>query len=209
MKSHAPTRLPAHARGLRIGLFGGSFNPPHAGHALVAAVALRRLGLDRVWLMVSPGNPLKETGGLAPLDERLRGVQGLSRDPRLVVTGFEAAIGARYTIDSVDYLLRRCPGVKFVWIMGADNLAQFHLWRRWRAIARKLPIAVIDRPGSTLKMTQCPAARWLERFRLPELQARLLVGKRPPAIVLLHARRSNLSSSALRAAASIRPDGSI
>jgi nicotinate-nucleotide adenylyltransferase len=192
--------LPPFARGMRIGLFGGSFNPPHAGHALVCELALKRLGLDRVWLMVSPGNPLKSLEGLPPLAERMAAARKLIRDPRVVVTGFEADIGAVYSFQTVDFLRRACPGVHFAWIMGADNLAGFSRWRRWRDIARKMPIVVVDRPGATHRSERGLAASWLGRWRLPEAQAKTLVRRRPPALIVLHGPRSSLSSTQLRAA---------
>jgi nicotinate-nucleotide adenylyltransferase len=200
-------RLPPHAPGMRIGLFGGSFNPPHAGHALVCSIALRRVNLDRLWLMVSPGNPLKNAAGLAPLPERMRAARQLTRDPRIIVTDFEAEIGARYSYQTVEFLLRACPGVKFVWIMGADNLAGFFRWKRWRDIARNMPILVIDRPGSTHRATRGLAAGWFERRRLPESCAKNLALRPPPALIVLHGPRSKLSSTHLRALqAASQPD---
>ncbi len=184
---------------MRIGLFGGSFNPPHAGHALVCATALRRLDLDRIWLMVSPGNPLKTGLALPSLSERMRAARELTRDSRVIVTGFEAALGARYSHQTVDYLLRACPGVHFVWIMGADNLAGFFRWRRWREIARKMPILVIDRPGSTHRAAHGLSGGWFERYRLPEREAKTLPLRAPPALIVLHGPRSPLSSTQLRA----------
>jgi nicotinate-nucleotide adenylyltransferase len=194
--------LPPFARGMRIGLFGGSFNPPHAGHALVCELALRRLGLDRVWLMVSPGNPLKSREGLPSLSERMAAARRLMRDPRVVVTGFEAEIGAVYSFQTVEYLRRACPGVHFVWIMGADNLADFFRWKRWREIARKVPILVVDRPGATHRAERGLAASWLAGRRLPESQAKTLALRRPPALIVLHGPRSSLSSTQLRGARS-------
>ena len=195
-------RLPLFSRGMRIGLFGGSFNPPHAGHALVCDLALKRLGLDRVWLMVSPGNPLKSREALPPLSERMAAARRLMRDPRIVVTGFEADIGAVYSYQTVDYLRRACPGVHFVWVMGGDNLAAFFRWRRWRDIARKVPILVVDRPGATHRAERGIAASWFARRRLPEAQAKTLPLRRPPALIVLHGPRSPLSSTRLRAQAS-------
>jgi nicotinate-nucleotide adenylyltransferase len=192
-------RLPPHPAGMRIGLFGGSFNPPHAGHRLVCDIAMRQLELDRIWLMVSPGNPLKSPQELAPLPQRLRQARKLIRDPRVIVTGLEAEIGARYTHQTLDYLLRHCPGVHFVWIMGADNLGEFFRWRRWRDIARKAPILVIDRPGSTHRAARGVAAGWFERYRLPESFAKALPLRAPPALIVLHGPRSHLSSTLLRA----------
>jgi nicotinate-nucleotide adenylyltransferase len=150
--------LPPHARAMRIGLFGGSFNPPHAGHLLVAQTALRRLQLDAVWWIVTPGNPLKSHTGLPSLAERMAACRVLiGADPRIIVTGFEADIGTSYTEQSLRYLVRRCPGVDFVWLMGADNLASFHRWQKWRSIASLVPMAVIDRPGATLRAVASPA----------------------------------------------------
>lgn len=194
----APVRLPRHASGLRIGLFGGTFNPPHEGHRLATLIAMARLGLDRVWWIVTPGNPLKENDGLPPLGERMAAARALANHPRIDVTGFEADIGVRYTRDTIRWLGRRCPGVRFVWIMGADNLAGFHRWRGWREIASMVAIAVIDRPASTLKATHAPAGLFLARHRLREHEARRLTGQRPPAFVFLHGPRSGLSSTELR-----------
>ncbi|HUO54466.1 MAG TPA: nicotinate-nucleotide adenylyltransferase [Rhodoblastus sp.] len=190
---------PPFARGMRIGLFGGSFNPPHAGHALVCELALKRLELDRVWLMVTPGNPLKSRAGLPSLDERMAAARRLTRDPRVVVTGFEAAIGARYSWQTVKFLGRACPGVHFVWLMGADNLAGFFRWQRWRDIARAMPILAIDRPGATHRAERGMAASWFARRRLPESRAKTLALRRPPALIVLHGQRSALSSTELRA----------
>ena len=157
---------------MRIGLLGGSFNPPHEGHALVTKLALSRLALDRVWWLVTPGNPLKSQAGLAALNARVEAARRRDVGPRVVVTDVEARIGSRFTYDTFLWLKRRAPGVHFVWIMGADNLRQFHLWRRWRAIADLALIVVIDRPGSTLKAISSPAGAALARWRVPELMQR-------------------------------------
>jgi len=191
-------RLPPHAPGMRIGLFGGSFNPPHEGHLHVGRMALTRLRLDRLWWLVTPGNPLKERRGLASLEERMEAARLLARHPRITVTDIEAQLGVRYTIDTIRALRARCPGVHFVWIMGADGLAGFHRWRDWREIAGLVPMAVIDRPGLTLKSVRSPAAQALERGRIPESAAATLAARRPPAWVFLHGPRSNLSSTAIR-----------
>ena len=190
--------LPRFAKGQKIGLLGGSFNPPHEGHLLITRIALTRLRLDRVWWVVTPGNPLKSPDELAALDDRVDKARALFDDPRVAVTGFEEEIGARYTCDSVAFLKARAAGVKFVWLMGADNLRQFHLWRHWRAIADAVPIAVIDRPGSTLKALTSPAAQTMARYRIPEREAAHLADRAPPAFVFLHGPRSTLSSSAIR-----------
>jgi nicotinate-nucleotide adenylyltransferase len=183
---------------MRIGLFGGSFNPPHEGHLHVGRMALARLRLDRLWWLVTPGNPLKERRGLASLEERMAAARRLARHPRIDVTDLETKLGVRYTIDTIRALRRRCPGVKFVWIMGADGLASFHRWRDWRDIAQLVPIAVIDRPGLTLKSVRYPAAVWLGRARIPEHAAATLPARMPPAWVYLHGPRSTLSSTAIR-----------
>jgi nicotinate-nucleotide adenylyltransferase len=183
---------------MRIGLFVGTFNPPHAGHRLASLIALKRLKLDAVWWLVTPGNPLKENAGLPPLYERIGAARALADHPRIIVTGLEAQIGTRYTFDTIDYLTRRCPGVRFAWIMGADNLASFHRWQRWRDIAALTPIAVIDRPSSTLKAAHSRAAHFLARNRVDECHGALLLENGAPGFVFLHGPRSSLSSTELR-----------
>lgn len=185
---------------MRIGLFGGSFDPPHEGHLLVSRIALRRLKLDRLWWLVTPGNPLKDMNGRAPLEARLAACRNLARRPRIVVSGLEAEIRTRFTYDTLLYLRRRCPNVRFVWIMGADNLLDFHRWRHWREIADLAPIAVVDRPGATLDSLSAKAAKSLAPFRLAERDAARLATTRPPAFLYLHDRRLAQSSTALRAA---------
>jgi nicotinate-nucleotide adenylyltransferase len=192
--------LPPHSPGLRIGLFGGTFDPPHEAHRAASLIAMARLKLDRVWWLVTPGNPLKDTRGLVPLAERIAAARKLARHPRIDVSGIEAAIGARYTYDMVRYLTARCPGVGFLWILGADNLRSFHRWQNWRAIAALLPMAVIDRLGPSLYAAAGPAGQALRRWRIPESAAGTLAGRYPPAWVYLHGLKSPLSSTALRAA---------
>ncbi len=184
---------------MRIGLYGGSFDPAHLGHRHVTATALRRLRLDRVWWLVSPGNPLKDRSRLTPLVQRCEQAARIAAHPRIAVTGFEAALGVRFTVQTLRYLTRRRPGVRFVWIMGADSLATFHRWKGAAEIARLMPIAVIDRPGSTLTPLSARAARRLAANRLPEEAAPALASRRPPAWVFLHGPRSKLSSTAIRA----------
>ena len=186
---------------MRIGLYGGSFNPAHHGHRHVTVTALRRLGLDRVWWLVSPGNPLKSRIALPSVEARCAQARDIARHPRIAVTGIEAALGVRFTVQTLRYLTRRCPGVHFVWIMGADSLATFHRWKGFAEIARLVPIAIIDRPGFTLTAPAARAARALARWRLPEAEAPTLADRAVPAWVFLHGPRSTLSSTALRARA--------
>jgi nicotinate-nucleotide adenylyltransferase len=188
---------------MRIGLLGGSFNPPHAAHRAISLFAMKRLKLDRVWWLVSPGNPLKDHNGLRDLDERAEAARRIANDPRIDVTCLEAVIGTRYTVDTITYLRRRCSGLRFVWIMGADNLAQFHRWEHWRRIASEVPIAVIDRPPQSFRALAAPAARALAPYRMPEKDAGLLATRRAPAWVFLSGMKLNLSSTRLR-----NPDGS-
>jgi nicotinate-nucleotide adenylyltransferase len=188
---------------MRIGLLGGSFNPPHAAHRAISLFAMKRLKLDRVWWLVSPGNPLKDHNGLRDLNERAEAARRIANDPRIDVTCLEAVIGTRYTVDTITYLRRRCSGLRFVWIMGADNLAQFHRWEHWRRIASEVPIAVIDRPPQSFRALAAPAARALAPYRMPEKDAGLLATRRAPAWVFLTGMKLNLSSSRLR-----NPDGS-
>ena len=191
--------LPPHAPGMRIGLFGGTFDPPHEAHLGASLLALNRLKLDRVWWLVTPGNPLKNTSGLAPLKARIDAARALTNHPRIDVTGLEAVINTRYTYDTILWLKTRCPGVHFVWIMGADNLRSFHRWQRWRDIARLVPIVVIDRLGPSLYAGASPAGVALARARIPEHDAAALPGRKPPAWTFLHGLKSALSSTALRA----------
>jgi len=185
---------------MRIGLFGGTFDPPHDAHLAACLIAMKRLHLDRVWWLVTPGNPLKDTRGLAPLEERIAAARTLARHPGIEVLGLETHIGTRYTYETIAYLRRRCPGVSFVWIMGADNLRSFHRWQKWRGIAAMVPIAVIDRLGPSLYASASAAGQALSRARIPETAAKSLVKRKPPAWVYLHGLKSPLSSTALRAA---------
>lgn len=196
----ARPRLPALTPGLTIGLFGGSFDPPHAGHRHASDAALVRLGLDRVWWLVTPGNPLKDVGRLPPIAARVAAAAKVAGHPRVLVTDLEARLGTRYTVDLVERLSRLAPQVRFVLIIGADNWAGFHRWGGWRLIAARVPIAVIDRPGATLRALASPAARALAGARVAEALARTLPARRPPAWVFLSGERVSLSSTALRAA---------
>lgn len=191
--------MPLYSNGMRIGLLGGSFNPPHVAHRAISLFAIKRLKLDRVWWLVTPGNPLKDDGALHDLDERAEAARRMANDPRIDVSCLESVIGTRYTVDTVSYLRRRASGLRFVWIMGADNLAQFHRWRRWREIAALAPMLVIDRPGSSFAALSSRAAQALAHWRRPESDAPRLALLAPPAWVFLHGPRSGASSTALRA----------
>lgn len=192
-------RLPLVSAGQRVGLLGGSFNPPHAAHRLITGIARRRLALDAVWWVVTPGNPLKSHDELLPLDDRLALSRALVANPRVKMTDFEKDLSSAYTAATIAYLLKRLPGVRFVWLMGADNLAGFHRWQDWRGIAASMPIAVVDRPGWRLKALASPAASALSRHYVPEQRARLLPDMRPPAWTFLTGPLSPLSSTELRA----------
>ena len=186
------------ARGMRVGLLGGSFNPAHEGHAHVAETAKRRLALDRVIWLVSPQNPLKPNHETADLAQRMAGARAYARGPGMIVSDLERRLGSAYTIDTVRALKDRFPGVKFVWIMGADSLASFHRWRGWTQIMREVPVAVVSRPWIALKARFSPAARRFAHFRRPSSQAPLLPDMTPPAWVFLFGRFNFQSSTALR-----------
>ncbi len=175
-------RLPHAEAGQRIGLLGGSFNPPHAAHRLISQIALSRIGLDRVWWIVTPGNPLKDRSELAPLVDRVVAAREIADDRRIVVTGFEAGLRTTFSAATLAFLRRRYPGVQFVWIMGADCLAEFHRWRQWQDIFRLLPIAVIDRPGWRLPGMSSRAAAFFAQQRWPEARARGLAGGDTPGL---------------------------
>jgi nicotinate-nucleotide adenylyltransferase len=192
-------RIPPHYAGQRIGLFGGTFDPPHEAHLAASLLALKRLKLDRIWWLVTPGNPLKDTRDLAPLDERVAAARTLAHHPRIDVTGVEAAIGVRYSYDTIRHLVSHCAGVHFVWIMGADNLRSFHRWQKWRRIAETVPIVVVDRLGPSLYAMGSVTAQALGRRRIQENAAASLPLRRPPAWAFLHGLKSPLSSTALRA----------
>ena len=198
MTAPAGIAFPPVAAGLRVGLLGGSFNPPHQAHRALSLFALKRLQLDRVWWLVSPGNPLKDTRGLPPLAARIAAARAVANDPRIVVTGLEALIRTRYTVDTIAVLRRRFPEVRFVWLMGADNLSQFNRWRNWQGIAQEIPIAVIDRPSDSLRALASPAAQALSRYRHDEAAASLLADRPPPAWTFLRGMKSTLSSTQLR-----------
>ena len=189
-------RLPGPAKGLAIGLFGGSFNPAHAGHLLVAEIARRRLKLDQVWWVVARGNPLKSDHG--DYATRLASARALARSPGMRVTDIETQLGFTYSIDTLRALQKAAPEARFVWLMGADNLAGFQRWKDWEEIAHHVPIAVIGRPGARITRAT-DFARKFGRHRLPEADAAKLPHSTPPAWVYIRVRENALSSTALRA----------
>ena len=184
---------------MRVGLFGGSFNPAHDGHAHVAETALMRLGLDRVIWLVSPQNPLKSARHMASLPDRLASAAKFARGPSMIVSDVEARIGTRYSLDTLRALQRRFPGVRFVWVMGADNLASFHRWRGWPEILRRVPVAVVARPGALLGSRFAPAARRFAHARRPAGEGGVLSLAPPPAWIYLAAPLNEASSTHLRA----------
>ena len=191
-------KLPHSEPGNRIGIFGGSFNPPHSGHRLVASTALKRLGLDQIWWLVTPGNPLKNHSDLAPLEMRLHLTSALADHPRMKVTAFEAVLGTPYTARTIMALRAMRPATRFVWVMGADNLASFHKWQDWRAIVGSVPVAIVDRPGASLSAMSAPMAQAYEKYRLPEEDAGLLADMRAPVWTFLHTPLDRTSSTELR-----------
>ncbi|PJI85284.1 nicotinate-nucleotide adenylyltransferase [Yoonia maricola] len=180
-----------------IGLLGGSFDPPHAGHVHISKVALKRFGLDRLWWLVSPGNPLKANGP-APLADRMQAARAIMQHPRVTITDIEARIGTRYTAETLVALQQHYPGVRFVWLMGADNLAQFHLWQDWRWIMENVPIGVVARPGDRISARMSKAARVYAQSRLPGRAAHILGRAEAPAWTFVNLPLSDQSSSAIR-----------
>jgi nicotinate-nucleotide adenylyltransferase len=190
--------MPPANPGMKIGLFGGTFNPPHEAHRAASLLALKKLGLDRVWWLVTPGNPLKDNAKLPPLWQRIEAARRVAADPRIDVTGIEAELGTKYSYETVTRLRQRRPGVDFVFIVGADNLAHLHRWERWRGLMRRIALAVVDRPEFELSSLAAPAAVAFGRFRITESKARLIPRLAPPAWVFLRGLKSELSSTALR-----------
>jgi len=184
----------------RIGLLGGSFNPAHRAHRRLSLAALEALGLDEIWWLISPGNPLKPARDMAPLAARFASALEMARHAPIRVTAIERELGTVYTAETLDALLRRFPQHDFLWLMGADNLAQFHRWRDWRKIASLVVIAVATRPGYDASALKAPAWGWLRRFVRPASMARNWTMWRPPALVLLDVPPDRTSATALRAA---------
>jgi len=197
------------APGMKVGLFGGSFNPAHDGHAHVARTAQRRLGLDRVVWLVSPQNPLKSSRDTAPLAARMASARAVAATvgPAMIVSDFETRAGVQWTVDTLRVLKARYPGVRFVWLMGSDNLASFHRWRGWTDIMHLMPVAVIARPGSQLDSRSAPAASRYARFRIPAARAGLLPSLAAPAWTYLTAPLNPRSSSAIRRGEALIPGG--
>lgn len=196
--------IPANALGFppkrRVGLLGGSFNPAHEGHRHIAELALKHLGLDEVWFLVSPGNPLKEAKGMAPLAKRLASAAEQARHPRLRAVAIEQALGTRYTADTLAALIRRFPRTSFVWLMGADNLIQLPKWERWSSIFNTVPIAVFARPSySTNALAGKAAHRFSPARRRSLHRATRLASRKPPAWVFLHTRLHPASATSIRA----------
>ena len=186
------------------GILGGSFNPAHSGHRRISLQAIESLRLGELWWLVSPGNPLKDGhSDMAPLAARLASAKKVARGSRIVPTAIEAQLGTRYTADTLRKLVRRFPNHRFIWLMGADNLAQFHLWRDWRKIARTMPIAVIARPGYDGAAQNAPAMGWLRRFVRRSSHLKNWTMWSPPALVLLRFRPDPSSATRVRA---LRPD---
>lgn len=184
----------------RVGLLGGSFNPAHSGHRKIALAAREALGLDEVWWLVSPGNPLKRAGGMAPLPTRFASAVRQARRAPIRVSAIERELGTRYTVDTLRRLKRRYPRVAFVWLMGADNLAQFHRWRDWKGIARAMPIAVIARPGYDARAIASPAMAWLRRYRRSAASLKSRGGWSAPALVFMRFDPDPRSATAIRRA---------
>jgi nicotinate-nucleotide adenylyltransferase len=179
-----------------VGLLGGSFDPAHEGHVLITREALKRMGLDQVWWLISPGNPLKPVPP-APLSRRLAHARQVMRHPRVKITALEAALGTRATADTIDRLRALYPGVTFVWVMGADNLVQFHRWDRWRDILRAVPVGVLARPGAGVAARLSVAAR---AFRVHRVGRGEVLGLRPPPVwAFVNLPMNDASSSAIRA----------
>lgn len=193
--------FPVARAGQAIGLLGGSFDPPHDGHVHITRAALKRFGLDQVWWLISPGNPLKDQGP-APLKKRLAVAQRLMDHPRVRVTALEAALGTQFTAHTIGALQARYVGVRFVWLMGADNLAQFHLWQDWRDIMGAVSVGVLARPGQRISARMSRAAFAFRPHRLSERQARALAWRNPPCWAMINVPMNDESSTRLRAAGS-------
>lgn len=197
--------FPLAVPGQRIGLLGGSFDPAHQAHLSISREALKRFGLDRIWWLVSPGNPLKKHGP-APLAERIAIARDMIDDPRIIVTDIERHLNTRLTAETIKKLQALYPGVRFTWLMGADNLAQFHLWHGWKDIAARLPIGVLARPNVRMSARLSPAARFMAPSRIPEYQAKKLGSATAPSWVMANVPMLPHSSTAIRQNRIIKPE---
>jgi len=206
-RAHTPSRvyrgLPPHGKGQAIGVFGGTFNPPHAGHRQASLFALRRLGLDQLWWMVTPGNPLKKNGSLPSLWARMQAAAEIAAHPRIAISGAEAMFRTRYTADLIQILRERDPSTRFVWIMGSDSLTDFHRWENWQRLAASVPIAVVNRPRSLAAPLSARTAEALGRYRIDADDSATLPNCRPPAWVFLIGPRISASSTAIRSRRSV------
>lgn len=182
-----------------VGLLGGSFNPAHGGHRHISLYALKMLGLDAVWWMVSPQNPLKAKKGMAPLDERMESARNVARHPKIFVTDIERHLNTQYTLDTIKALQQHFPRTRFVWLMGGDNLTQFHKWHRWQEIFMTLPVCVLDRPPRHDSLKAGPAFERFRHYLLPQERAAVLKGKRAPAWTILRIPLDETSATAIRA----------
>lgn len=190
--------MPYATSGQVIGLLGGSFDPAHAGHAHITREALKRFGLDRVWWLVSPGNPLKERGP-APMEKRIMRAKAVMQHPRVEITGIEAQLGTRYTAQTLAALRKLYPQVRFVWLMGADNMAQLHLWQDWRNIMESVPIGVLARPGQRISARMSRAAALYAPYRIPGRFGQMLAQADAPAWSFVNVPMIDTSSTAIRA----------
>lgn len=181
-----------------IGLMGGSFNPAHSGHKMISELAIKRLRLNRLWWLVSPQNPLKGASDMAPLDDRVNTAQQIANNPKIEVTKIETYLGTQYTVDLLLILKRRFPRTKFVWVMGADNLAQLSKWKDWEKIIANVRIAIFDRPSFSLQALSGKIARRFIRYRLYERQSLCLMHTQPPAWIFYHTNLNNISATRLR-----------
>ena len=183
----------------RIGLLGGSFNPAHGAHRKMSLAAMEALGLDEVWWLVSPGNPLKPKKGMAPFAARIAAARAMARRSRIRVSDIEQRLGTRFTVDTVGAIIARYPADRFIWLMGADTVAQFHQWKDWRRLAATLPIAIMSRPGYDGPARAARAMGWLRWFVHPAATARRWTNWSAPAISLLRLPPDPTSATRLRA----------
>ncbi|MBT4203824.1 MAG: nicotinate-nucleotide adenylyltransferase [Rhodobiaceae bacterium] len=185
-------------KGQKIALLGGSFNPAHSGHVQISEIALKKLNLDYVLWLVSPKNPIKNYENLIPIEQRVEKARSIISNKKILVTDIESKINTKYTIDTLKYLTTRYAERKFVWLMGADNLTDFHLWKSWKEIAKIMPIVIIDRPESSLKALASLAANYLKQYRLDEEDSNYLIYKKAPAWIFIHDQLNGISSTKIR-----------